>query len=90
MLARFLINLRQLDASQSISRSNVHSSQISALNFRIPTSDDVVGNLGEPLEFSEYSIDEDIVAEGARCDAKPVHAGNVATVAKRSLDDPER
>ena len=88
MLSRFLINLRQLDASQSTSRSNVHSSRISALNFRMPTADDVVGNLGEPLDFAEYRIDEDTTVEGAQCDAAQAEIAN--TVAKGSLDDPER
>ena len=34
-------------------------------NFRVPTSDEVIGNLGEPLDYVDYCVDdEDDVRDG--------------------------
>ncbi len=39
--------------------SNEHSSRFSIPDFRMPTMDDVVGNLGEPMSFVEYRVDDE-------------------------------
>lgn len=69
MLSRFLINLRQVDSSHKTSFSNGGQSRFSVPNFRMPTMDNVIGNLGESLEFVEYTVDdEDTAVGGTRCD----------------------
>lgn len=58
MLSRFIIHLRQLDATTD--DSLIVASGYSIPSLRVPTIDNVVGNLGEPLEFGrEYSLDDD-------------------------------
>lgn len=60
LLSHFIINLRQVD-SHGINTSTYHrSSHLSMPHFRVPTMDEIVSNLGEPLEFMESdSSDED-------------------------------
>ena len=63
---RFIINLRQVDAPTMNSSSDQHVSRFSTVKFRIPTSDEVIGNLGEPLEFVDYRVgDEDDGLDGS-------------------------
>lgn len=59
LLSRFIINLRQADAPATNPSDNSPPSRFSIPNFRMPTLDDVVGNLGEPLDFVEYCVEED-------------------------------
>lgn len=40
-------------------------------NFRMPTMDDVIGNLGEPLDFGQHHFDDE---DGARDDGAHVNA----------------
>ena len=58
LLSRFIINLRQVDTPTTNASTNQHRSRISSPNFRVPTIDEVVGNLGEPLDFVEYYVDD--------------------------------
>lgn len=66
LLSRFIINLRQIDSPGSDTSAHQHSSRFSVANFRMPNMDDVVGNLGEPLDFDvEHRLDdEDDVQDG--------------------------
>ncbi len=66
LLSRFIINLRQIDSPGTDTSANQHQSRFSVLNLRMPTMDDVVGNLGEPLDFDvEHRLDdEDDVQDG--------------------------
>ena len=59
LLSRFIINLRQ--AGPSSTASDPFTSRHSTIAFRMRnlTMNDVVGNLGEPLEFVEYRVDDD-------------------------------
>ena len=59
LLSRFIINLRQ--AGPSSTASDPFTLQHSTIAFRMRnlTMNDVVGNLGEPLDFVEYKVDED-------------------------------
>lgn len=42
-----------------------HASRFSIPNFHVPTMDDVIGNLGQPLDLeTEYALDEHKHAEG--------------------------
>lgn len=71
MLSRFLINLRQVDSPHNSSFSNGNLSRFSVPNFRMPTMDNVVGNLGELLEFVDYTVDdEDTTVGETRCDTE--------------------
>lgn len=66
LLSRFIINLRQVDSPGTNTSTDQHPSRFSIPNFRVPTMDEVVGNLGEPLEFGEYRADaEDDAQDGA-------------------------
>ncbi|KAF7793521.1 hypothetical protein EIP86_004635 [Pleurotus ostreatoroseus] len=58
-LSRFIINLRQAAAPSSIPSDNRHPSRFSIPNFRMPTLDEVMDNLGEPMDFVEYRIEDD-------------------------------
>ena len=64
LLSRFLMNLRQV-ATPSDSR---HSSHFSTLNFHMPTMDEVIDNLGEPMDFVEYRVDCDDEGWEVGCD----------------------
>lgn len=59
LLTRFIINLRRLDSATTHPSDNQHSSPLSAPRFHMPTMDDVIGNLGEPLDFAEYRLEDD-------------------------------
>lgn len=59
LLSRFIINLRQVDSPGTNTSADQHPSRFSMPNFRVPTMDEVVGNLGEPLEFVEYHADDE-------------------------------
>lgn len=59
LLSQFIINLRQLDFLQN-SPADKDMSRLSILNFRMPTMDDVLRNLGELLNFeTAYTVDGD-------------------------------
>ena len=53
LIVRFMLNLRQLDASDKFSTGSDtrRLSTISAANFRTPTS--FLGNVGEPLDYGQ-------------------------------------
>lgn len=70
MLSRFLINLRRVDSPQTTSFANESPSGFSVPNFRIPTMDDVVGNLGEPLDFEYTMGDDDTTVGRMQCDSE--------------------
>ncbi|KAJ3536623.1 hypothetical protein NM688_g6811 [Phlebia brevispora] len=57
MISRFLINLRQVDSTESIEAPRF--SQFSVPNFRVPTIPDIIGNLGEPLVDGSQALDDD-------------------------------
>lgn len=60
LLSRFIINLRQVDSPDTDTSADQHTSHLSILNFRMPTMGDIVGNLGEPLDFAvEYRLDDE-------------------------------
>ena len=61
LLSRFIINLRQVSPSTAASTAGQFTSRYSTIAFRGSnvTMDDVVGNLGEPLDFVEYCVDDD-------------------------------
>lgn len=59
LLSRFIINLRQVDSPDIGPSANPQLSYFSTPNFRMPTMDEVVGNLGEPLDFSEYHLNDE-------------------------------
>lgn len=67
LLSRFIINLRQVDSPNTDTSANQHQSRFSMPNFRMPTMNDIVGNLGEPLDFDvEHRLDdEDDAPEGS-------------------------
>ncbi|KAJ3536622.1 hypothetical protein NM688_g6812 [Phlebia brevispora] len=54
ILSRFLINLRQVNSADTESNDAARFSQFSIPNFRVPTLPDIIGNLGEPLEFGNH------------------------------------
>ena len=64
LISRFIINLRQLDKYESEGATGITEmpagrfSQFSVPNFRVPTMDDVVGNMGEPLEHGWEARDD--------------------------------
>ncbi|KAJ3550874.1 hypothetical protein NM688_g4981 [Phlebia brevispora] len=59
MLARFLINLQQVDSAAE-SRNRSRSSRFpTSLNSRLSSLPGIIGNLGEPLADGEQFIDED-------------------------------
>ena len=58
LVARFMLNLRQLDEEANTTTRAEHQS-FSALNFRHPTSR-ILGNVGEPIDDGETGcIDSD-------------------------------
>ncbi len=59
LLSPFIINLRQGDSLDAETSAGQHISRFSVPNFRRPTLDEVVGNLGESLDFVEDSLYED-------------------------------
>lgn len=59
LLSRFIINLRHAGSPAANSTANQHASRFSIPNLRMPTMDEVVGNLGEPLDFVEYRVEDD-------------------------------
>ncbi len=59
LLSRFIINLRDADSPTTHLSDDRHPSRFSIPNFRMPTLDGVVGNLGEPLDFVEYCVEDD-------------------------------
>ncbi|KAJ3552007.1 hypothetical protein NM688_g4385 [Phlebia brevispora] len=83
LISRFLINLRQLDAPTRSSSESRHFSRFSIPNFRIPTIESVVGNMGEPLDYgaNDHSDEEDMkaVVEGGNS-----HNHNLATTSRQS------
>ena len=58
MLSRFIINLRHIDRSSDDSLDNHNPSQSLTLHFYVPTLDQMMDNLGEPLDFVEYTVDD--------------------------------
>ncbi|KAF7794603.1 hypothetical protein EIP86_005739 [Pleurotus ostreatoroseus] len=58
LLSRFIINLRQFDIRISNSTVTQQRSRFSTITFRVPTKDEVIGNLGEPLDFGAYQVDD--------------------------------
>ena len=58
LLSRFIINLRQVDTPSTNATTGAHRSRMASPNFRVPTMDEVVGNLGAPLDFVEYCVDD--------------------------------
>lgn len=59
LLSRFIINLREVDSPATNLSDSQHLSRFSIPNSRVPTMNDVVGNLGEPLDFVDYRIEDD-------------------------------
>lgn len=51
LLSRFLINLREVDSSENTLSETQNSSRFSTLNFRSPAFNELMGNLGQPLEL---------------------------------------
>ena len=90
LLSRFIINLRRSSTPGLNLSDNSHLSRISIPNLRILTIDDIVDNLGEPLDFVEYRIgDEDVEGLDAAntdeqlaggSDSADVHIVNVSRI----------
>lgn len=73
LLSRFLINLRQADSPEDSIQAS-HLSRFSAPNFRVPTLQSIMGNMGESLEYgAEEDEAEEDVAEV--CDHLPAASG---------------
>lgn len=70
LLSRFIINLRRVNSPEAITATTRHPSQLSTPNFRMPTMDDVVDNLGEPLDFVEYRLDDEDDGQNVGVDAR--------------------
>lgn len=81
LLSRFIINLRQVDSPGTNPSVNQRSSRFSIPNFHMPNMDDVVGNLGQPLDFAEYRMDDegDAQNDGDDATAEPQHAAGLHT-----------
>ncbi len=83
IISRFLINLREADGGtqgSTLMSDGAHFSRFSAPGFRVPTLDDVIGNLGESVEYDSWEqsdmpdpADRRITADVA----KSVDAGDV-------------
>ncbi len=56
LVSRFLISLRQADASNVPITTGDRFTQLSAPNFCIPTIQSAVGNIGEPFVFEAYEV----------------------------------
>ncbi|KAF7794602.1 hypothetical protein EIP86_005738 [Pleurotus ostreatoroseus] len=67
LLSRFIINLRQVNPSTAASTAGQFTSRYSTIAFRGSnvTIDDFVGNLGEPLDFVEYCVDDDDASDSS-------------------------
>lgn len=62
LLSRFIINLRRVVSPTPgpITFTDQGSIRLSTVaSFRMPTVDDIVGNIGEPLEFTEFYVEDD-------------------------------
>ena len=64
LVSRFLVNLRQADVPEG-SGAVARFSQFSVPNFRVPTMQTIVGNMGEP---HEHGVREDYEEENAMAD----------------------
>lgn len=67
ILSRFIINLRYTETSSIGADSSVDQdhSRSSHINFRAPSRAQIVGNIGEPLDFKDYDLDGEIAAESS-------------------------
>lgn len=66
IVSRFLLNLRQADYPESSIQTSRFGQFSMPMNFRVPTLQSIVGNMGEPLEHGDREdMDED---EGAVVD----------------------
>ena len=81
LISRFIINLRQLDDHENEGTAGTTTmpagrfSQFSVPNFRIPTADDIVGNMGEPLDRASVMEAE---AEGVTDRSETLSSQDVA------------
>lgn len=53
---RFVINLRQIEPESQAASSQYSTRRFSSLRFHIPAVQDVVGSLGEPLEYGPTAL----------------------------------
>lgn len=88
MLSRFLIHLREINRQENTSSSVGNLSRFSVPNFRVPTMDDVVGNLGDSLDFVEYDIDnEDTITASARWETVEEARGDTSNMVQDATAD---
>lgn len=59
LLSRFIINLREVDSQNDHPSIGQHPPHFSLPNFRVPSMDDIVGNLGESLDFVKYRVEDE-------------------------------
>lgn len=65
LISRFLINLRQSGPSVEGESADGRVISISAVNFRMPTIQNVIGNMGEPLDHAVHEhLDEYEIPDG--------------------------
>ena len=57
MMNRFLINLRSLDSSPDL-ESSPEDQSLSRFGLAFRVSDSILGNIGEPLVYEDYSLDD--------------------------------
>ena len=92
MLSRFIINLGQVNSPIT----NEDTSRFSLPNFRVPTMDEVIGNLGEPLDFEgDEALQDDVLDRNSNAEQKDtadLESGDVIQLSTRtdSIGNPSR
>lgn len=70
LISRFLLNLRHADAPED--SIQLEASRFSVpVNFRVPTMQSIMGNMGEPLEHGGHEDADDLAMAGEDTGAGP-------------------